>query len=97
MVNRAHPLQPGSHSLIQLPGLEIPVQCVATDAKLSGQHRLWLPGLRSLFQVGYLVAAQDLGASSIGPSTFCQSDTLLLALANQCSFKLSKGSRHGEQ
>ena len=70
MVNRDHPLQPGSHSLIQLPGLEIPVHCVATDAKLSGQHRLWLPGLRSLFQVGYLVAAQDLGASSIDPSTF---------------------------
>ena len=71
MVIAVHSPEPGSNSLIQEPGpLKVPVQCVATDAKLSCQHRLWFASLCSLCQLCYLVVAQGLRAPLYRPLDF---------------------------
>ena len=96
MVNRVHNPELDSDPLVQESGLQVPVQCVATDAKLSGQHRLRFASLCSMSQLCYFVITEGPRAAFINPSAFCQGDPFPLALANQCPFKLCKGSHHRE-
>jgi len=59
MVNRVQTGVPESH-FGPRTRLELPVECVAVDAKLSGQLRLWLP----LLFVSALLSRLCTGSSS---------------------------------